>query len=264
MNVEKILKLIVSSDLRRRILLVLAREPKLLRELQDIIGSTKSTISHSLKDLEEEKLIVQNKKTKEYMLTNTGRIIYLQMARLLDTLETVKKFEEFWLTHDLSGIPLELLERIGDLKESELYVTPPDQLAMPHEIYMRLVKTSKWIKGVSPILFSDYPEAFSDLASTKNIDIEIIITQAVYERLIELAPSEDVERVKSLPNVKIYTLEWNPRVAFTVTDTFMSLGLFFLDGRYDTTMDLISNSEKARKWGLDLFQYYKENAKRVL
>ncbi|AIF69789.1 hypothetical protein PAP_06985 [Palaeococcus pacificus DY20341] len=264
MDVGKMLKLIVSSTLRHKILFALSSGPKALGELQKIIGSTKSSISHSLNDLEEENLITQDPDTKKYMLTNTGYLTYLQMARLVDTLETVKNFEEFWLNHDLSGIPVEFLERIGDLKDSQLYITPPEHLTLPHEAYMKLVKTSKWIKGVSPILFSDYPKAFMELASTKNVDIEIITTRAVYEKLIELAPPEAVELVKDLPNVKIYILEENPKVAFTVTNNFLSFGLFFPDGRYDMMADLISNSEKARKWGIALFQYYKEKAKRVL
>ncbi len=264
MNSENVLKMIVTSNVRYRVLLALSEGAKSLGEIQMQVGSTKSTISHALSDLEDEKLITQDSETKKYKLTNVGWLIYLQIKHVTSSLESIKRFEDFWLSHDLSGIPEELLIRIGDLKDSELHVTTPEHLKLPHEIYIELIKTSKWIKGVSPILFSDYPQEFLGLAFGKEVDIEIITTKSVYERLIKLSPPEAVEKVKNIPNVKLYVVEENPKVAFTVTNNFLSLGLFLPDGTYDMMSDLISKTEKAKKWGIDLFEYYKERAERVI
>ncbi|WP_461865207.1 helix-turn-helix transcriptional regulator [Thermococcus sp.] len=264
MNSENVLKMIVTSNVRYKVLLALSEGAKSLGEIQMQVGSTKSTISHALSDLEDENLITQDSETKKYKLTNVGRLIYLQIKHITSSLESIKRFEDFWLSHDLSGIPEELLVRIGDLKDSELHVTAPEYLKLPHEIYIELIKTSKWIKGVSPILFSDYPQEFLGLAFGKEVDIEIITTRSVYNKLIELSPQEAVEKVKNISNVKLYVVEENPKVAFTVTNNFLSLGLFLPDGTYDMMSDLISKSEKAKRWGIDLFEYYKKRAKRVI
>ena len=63
--------------------------------------------------------------------------------------------------------------------------------------------------------------------------------------------------------MKIYLID-ELKIAFTVTDTFLSLGLFTLDGRYDVTMDLVSEDKKALKWGLDLFEYFRKKSRRVI
>ncbi|WP_457751349.1 helix-turn-helix transcriptional regulator [Thermococcus sp.] len=264
MNSENVLKMLMASNVRYKVLLALSEGPKTLGEIHSMVGSTKSTISHALSDLMDENLILQDPETKEYMLTNVGYLVFLQMRNITEALDTIKKFEEFWLTHDLSGIPEELLLQIGDLKDAEIHTTTPEYLKLPHDVYMGLIKTSKWIRGVSPILFADYPEEFLGLAFGEEVDIEIITTRTVYEKLVELSPPEAVERVKNLPNVKLYVIEENPKIAFTVTDNFLSLGLFLPNGTYDMMTDLISTSERARKWGIELFEHYKRDAKRVL
>ena len=264
MNPENMLKMLMSSGIKYRIVVALSGGPRSLGELHGMVGSTKSTISHALSDLMDENLVFQDPENKKYGLTNIGYLVYLQIRNVTEALETIRKFEDFWLNHDLSGIPSELLLQIGDLKDCELHVTTPDYLRLPHEVYMELIKTSKWIRGVSPILFSDYPGEFLDLAFGKDVDIEIITTKKVYKRLIELARPEEVERVRDLPNVRLYVIEEDPKVAFTVTDNFLSLGLFFPNGTYDMMTDMMGRSERAKKWGLELFEYYKRNSERVL
>ena len=263
MNPDNVLKMLIASNVRCKVLLALSEGPKTLGEIHKMVGSTKSTISHALGDLMDERLISQDPDTKEYQLTNLGYLVFLQMKNVMEAVETIRKFEDFWFAHDLGGIPDELLIQIGDLKDSELHTTTPEYLRLPHEVYMELIKTSKWIRGVSPILFSDYPEEFLNLAFGNEVDIEVITTTGVYEKLIEVSPPEAVERVQNLPNVRLYVIEEELRVAFTVTDNFLSLGLFFPDGTYDMMTDLISTSERARNWGLELFEHYKRRAKRV-
>ncbi|NJE10155.1 helix-turn-helix transcriptional regulator [Thermococcus sp. MAR1] len=264
MNPENVLKMVITSSVRHKVLLALSEGPKTLGEIHGQVGSTKSTISHALSDLMDEMLIIQDPETKQYQLTNLGYLVSLQVKNIMEALESIRKFEEFWLSHDLSGIPKELLLRIGELKDSELHTTTPEYLKLPHEIYMELIRTSKWIKGVSPILFADYPEEFLELAFGEDVDIEIITTRTVYEKLVELSAPEAVEKVRNLPNVRLYVIDENPKVAFTVTNNFLSLGLFLPNGTYDMMNDLISTSEQAKRWGLELFEHYKRRAERVI
>ncbi|NJE06163.1 winged helix-turn-helix domain-containing protein [Thermococcus sp. M36] len=264
MELENMLKMIVTSSVRYRVLLALSGGAKTLGEIHAQIGSTKSTISHALSDLLEEMLVAQDPETKRYRLTNIGRLVSIQLKNVSEALESIEKFKDFWLSHDLSGIPENLLLRVGDLKDSKLHRPTPEYIRLPHEVYMELIKTSDWIKGVSPILFSDYPDEFLGLAFREDVEIEIITTRSVYRKLIELSSPEAVEKVQRLENVRIYVIEENPRIAFTVTNNFLSLGLFFSDGTYDMMADLISTSERAKKWGIELFEYYRKKAERVM
>ncbi|MDD1717179.1 MAG: DUF1724 domain-containing protein, partial [Methanoregulaceae archaeon] len=53
----------------------------------------------------------------------------------------------------------------------------------------------------------------------------------------------------------------NRMVGLTVTDKYISLGLFKTDGKlYDSSSDLFSGNAPAVKWGEDLFRYYRERS----
>ncbi|NIP67320.1 DUF1724 domain-containing protein [Candidatus Bathyarchaeota archaeon] len=52
-------------------------------------------------------------------------------------------------------------------------------------------------------------------------------------------------------------------MAFTVSDHFLSLGLFSIDGNYDVYNDLISTDESAIRWGRELYGYFKKDCKKI-
>ncbi|WP_324735876.1 winged helix-turn-helix domain-containing protein [Thermococcus sp. SY098] len=263
MDGENLLKLIFTSRLRRDLILALGRGPKVLRELQNELRSTPSSILHALKALESRNIVRQNESTREYELTNIGYLVYIQLKNVVDSLEAISKFENFWLTHDVKPVPEEFLKTIGSLKNSKLVVASPDELKSPHELYTDLIKRAKWVRAISSVVFREYSDAFLELAF-KGADIEAILPEKTYEKFINMLEDKELGALKKLSNMRIYTLEWNPRVSFTVTDYVLAFGLLFPDGRYDMTMDLVSYDPKARKWALDLFHHYKQFAKRVL
>ncbi len=263
MDGGNLLKLIFTSRLRRDLILALGRGPKVLRELQNELRSTPSSILHALKALESRNIVRQNESTREYELTNIGYLVYIQLRNVVDSFETISKFENFWLTHDVKPVPEEFLKTIGNLKNSKLVVASPDELKSPHELYTDLIKRAKWVRAISSVVFREYSDAFLELAF-KGADIEAILPEKTYEKFINMLEDKELDALKKLSNMRIYTLEWNPRVSFTVTDYVLAFGLLFPDGRYDMTMDLVSYDPKARKWALDLFHHYKQFAKRVL
>jgi predicted transcriptional regulator len=56
----------------------------------------------------------------------------------------------------------------------------------------------------------------------------------------------------------------NPKIGvFTVTDYFVSLALYRLDGTFDFSSHLMSCNKTAIDWGLALFNHYNELAESV-
>jgi predicted transcriptional regulator len=53
------------------------------------------------------------------------------------------------------------------------------------------------------------------------------------------------------------------KIALTVTERFLSLGLFAVDGTYDYSADLMSSHPQALEWGKRLFEYYHASSERV-
>jgi len=89
-----------------KVLLNLLEEEKNVGGLEKELGIRTSTILHSIKEMIEEDIMA--KTTKGYALTNVGRIQALVLDELVSTIVTLDQHKDFWLTHDISGIPTSL------------------------------------------------------------------------------------------------------------------------------------------------------------
>ncbi|MCW3135584.1 MAG: DUF1724 domain-containing protein, partial [Canidatus Methanoxibalbensis ujae] len=159
-------------------------------------------------------------------------------------------------------IPENLLEKIGWLKKSEVVRLDALDILKTHKIYVKYLQQAKWVKGVSPIFAPDYPSIFKELLS-RGAPIQLVLTREVMEKVLRYIRKEELKSAIKSCCIELYVIH-DVKVAFTVADTFLSLGLFTKEGVYDTTSDLISVDQKAIQWGVLLFNHYKERAKRYV
>ncbi len=259
LNIHDRIRLAICSELRRKILVALMDGKKALSELRKTLEVSSTTAIHALRDLEKNKLIFEDEK-RNYGLTKIGEIIALKIVDFVDAVDVLQKHEEFWLTHDLSGIPPHLMERVGWLRNSNVVKIDVLDIIKAHTTYISFIEKAKWIKGVSSIYSPDYPMVFEELVK-KNVDTHLILNGSVWEKVIEAVSFEDIKNQLSKGCLKIFTTEGDVKVAFTVTNAFLSLGLFTPDGTYDNTSDLISTDNNSVNWGVELFEYYQKKAK---
>lgn len=232
-----------------------------MNELKKETGITTSTISNNLSNLEKKN--ITTKKEDKYVLSPIGNIITCNLTENIKTMGVINKFQRFWLNHDISSIPPELIKQIGDLYNSSLVESESGEIYKPHETYSKILLKSKYIKGVSPILSSKFIELFQNMIVKNDINVELILTQDVINQIIA---GIDLENLGHLTNsisqgkVKIRVIDNNVRIGFTVTDKYLSLGLFHEYGDYDHTKDLISDDHAAISWGNQLFEHYQKQS----
>ena len=253
---KDILKFLTSSSIRTSIMIILNESPKNLSELKQELNSESSTIIHSLNELEKREFIF--KTGDKYILSQKGHIFALKLINLIKTIDTVKNHEKLWLDHEISGIPEDLLIKIGDLNNSTLVKSDFTNINKPHTTFTQLLEQANEMKGVSPVYHPDFPEIISTLIS-ENVDIQLIVTISILKILNQGILNE----LLSKKNFKLYVIDEDVREAFTVTNNFISFGLFIVDGIYDYSMDLVSDDKDAIAWGEKLFEYYLEKSKRV-
>ncbi len=257
--IENTLRLATCSDLRRGILICLREGKKALSELRDELGVSSTTAIHALRELEKDNLLFQDK-TRDYALTKIGEVIALKLTDFMDAIDVLKKHEDFWLTHGLSGIPPHLLVKIGWLSSSNVIKIDALDIIKTHKSYISFLETAKWIKGVSSIFSLDYPTVFGDLVA--HTVTQLILTESVLNKVIDTVGLENIKYPFSKGYLEIFILEEDVKVAFTVTDTFLSLGSFKFDGTYNNTLDLICTEERAICWGVELFEHYLKKARK--
>lgn len=249
---EKQLKAFTRSKVRAKVMLCLMDGDMKVGEIEEKIGIRATTILHAIKDMSEGGFI--SKTVDGYALTSIGRMQTLLLDELVTSIVLLDQQRNFWLTHDISGIPDVLLAKIGMLGQSEILTGDPAAILRTQDFFVSELMKSKEINGVSPIIVPDYPNAIF-VAVTNGAKVNLILTKTILDIVIK----EHLDLLKALSeydNFKLYRIDKDIRTAFTVTDSYLSLGLFRIDGGYDVGNDLNSFGDEARQWGLELFRYY--------
>ena len=257
MNIQR---LAVCSDLRKKIIIRLYNGKKPLGHLRDDLKINSTTAIHALKELEKYNITFQDS-DKNYSLTNIGRVIAVKLLDFSDVAEVLEKHKGFWLEHDLSGIPEHLIEKIGWLKDSELIKDTDTEIFKAHTNYINLLTNAKQIRGVSSIYIPDFELIYKELA-TEMIDVHLILSKDVIAKIDKTILNQI--NIGSNSNFNLSVMNINLKAAISVTDYFLSLGLFRLDGTYDYSNDLISYSKEAITWGNEFFDHYARLSERVL
>jgi predicted transcriptional regulator len=250
---EDMLKSFTRSAVRTKVMLCLLEGYLSARDLEKKLGTRTSTILHTIKDMTEEKVVA--KTPQGYALTNLGRIQALLMEELVNTITALDEHQDFWLTHDMSGIPVELQMKIGMLDQLDVVEGDPIALLKAQDYFMEKVLDSREIWGVSPIIIPGYAEAMA-IPARKGAQVDLILT----DKILKIVSKEHCDLIKELmmrDNFRLYRIKNDIKVAFTVTDADLYLGLFRLDGTYDIGQDLFCRGKGAVAWGLDLFKYYR-------
>ena len=258
-EVGDLLKLIVSSGVRAKMMMSLMEECKTSGQLRDELGGSSSTIIHAARDLERENLLVERE--DGYHLTPIGYVISSKLSDMVESTAVLEKNKDFWLTHDVQGIPEEFLERIGELKEMTIVRSTPTDVIKALSYYIKLVRNVKNLEGVSPIMHPDFPKVIEKLVERDAV-VKLILTKEIFE-MGKKKYSRLFQELINKRNFQVWICEVPIRIAFTVTEEFLSLALFHTDGTFDSNNDLISKNKGAINWGRELFEYYQKQSHRV-
>jgi len=254
------LRLLICSDLRKNLLLSLRNGATTLADLRDVTGASSTAAIHALRELERERLTLQDDK-RNYLLTSSGKVVALHLESFVKTVDVITQFGTFWLGHDLSGIPDDFLKNIGFLQDSVLLTSTPTDVFNAFSTFVTLLEKAKVIKGVLPVFTPGLLDIFADLAAL-DIPIELVVTREVLDTVLELVDRSALKNVLK-PNLKLFVIEQNPKTVFTVTDYFFILGLFRFDGSYDYSNELLSYSVEGIQWGRGLFDHYMRASKEI-
>jgi predicted transcriptional regulator len=256
--VHKILQVLACSDLRSSLAEALRDGKNLtLSQLSEQVGASSPAAVHALRELAKEQLTHQDAK-RSYALTNVGEIVMRKLEEISGAITALSKNKEFWLEHDLSGIPVSLLDRIGCLKEAEVVSSTPTDLFKIMSTFYILLDNAKEVRGVAPFFTEDMPTNFIKSVA-KGANIELIVTPEVLDAVLNHVDHSELKKAFQT-NLKILTIERQLNLAFTVTDYFMELGFFRRDGMYDWSKELLSYSKDSLSWGRALYQFYCEQA----
>lgn len=254
------IKFITTSNVRTKIILSLNNGNKDLNALKNELNLESSAALHALKKLENQKIII--KKENKYSLSPVGKLLVLKSENLFKSFYTIKKYRKIWLNHCINGIPKNLLKEIKYLNNSFLVESTPTDIIKPHTHYTKLMNESSEIKSISPIFYYPYIDIYKN-ALKRGADVKLVLTPLILSKITETAGNELLREISSSNKFKLYQIDADIKIVFTVTENFLSLGLFSTEGLYDATMKLISHDADAIEWGNKLFDHYIDKATKL-
>lgn len=259
MKSKGLLSLITFSDVRKSIFLLLADGPKTLSELKTHFNLKSPEIIPRIKELQTGNMISKDGET--YYLTPMGAIIAEKFKPLVRMTEVIDRNENYFSRYKIEVIPGEFLERLDELGEYHIVENTRENISTIYREVANNIYRSKEVSSVLPIFGDSFPKFFTSLAES-NVHTSLILTNNVYEKG-KLEHSDSFNEYLKFDNARMYVLDDDPEIAFTVTDCFLTLSLINRFGRFDLQSTTISYERSAINWGEDLFEYYKKKAKRV-
>jgi predicted transcriptional regulator len=244
---------------RTKIMLRLKDVEMTAGELEKEMNIRSTTILHAMKEMIDAGLV--SKKDTSYSLSNIGKIQTILLDELVAAIVLLNQHEDYWLSHDLSAIPENLLAAIGMLARSRRITSDPIAPLKSLENFMTELSKAKNIRGVSSFVAPGFPELIKDCVK-RGTKVDLILTDAI----LKLVSKEHFILLKDLQgfdNFKLYHLGLDVNIGFTVTESLLALGLYRIDGGIDLGSELICIGETATKWGNDLFEYYKSRSELI-
>ena len=104
----------------------------------------------------------------------------------------------------------------------------------------------------------EYPKLIRRLI-LKGVKVELLVSKGILESFVRDIGRDVVKKGLADGNFSLKYLEEDIKIALAISNKFVSVGLFKMDGTYDQNRLLLSDKQKAIDWGLNLFKSYDDN-----
>ena len=246
-HLAELLFILASID-RLTLLSEIAIQNRRLSQLTTALSATPQETSKHLTRLRDAKLIEKDSDGL-FSLTAFGKII----VNLLPSIRFISKNREYFLSHDISSLPLEFIERLGELQEGQ-YGEKVGAILVHLQQVVQDAEDYIWMMADHPLGGQEYVTKSGKLENTSSVTWRVIIpadsnidwtelrrTVGTHKGRIEYHLIEDPNDIKA-------GIALNEKIA----------GLTFPNtrGKLDFNSGFRSNNPIFRKWCQDLFEHH--------
>jgi predicted transcriptional regulator len=258
---QKLIHSIYSSRLKIQILLTLLHSTASLGRLREVTGSTSQALIPKIRSLERQGLI--EAVNYEYHLTPLGGVVAMNVEGFVQLIGGIDQHHTFFTDHDLSDLPAAFLLRIGDLYNSEAKQDTSTDMFFVYSHYLEILKDAAYIHTLSSVASPSLARILIEKV-VSGMPGELVVNEQVIELLTKEPYASNMQALSGYPNLTVWVTSEKLQLGLTVTDKYLSLGLFKKDTNlYDSSSDLFSSDPRAVEWGESLFRYYKERSTKL-
>lgn len=247
MSEEKRLDLLffeLASEDRLAILRKLCGSELKMQDIARALGLTATEASRQLQRMSQAKLIERGP-VGTYTTSQLGRLFLTLSA----SIEFAYKHDDYFLTHDLTQIPLPFINRLGELSQGTLVADLITDLAR-WEALLMAAQDHIWV--MTPRAMGHLTKV-SAVKLSEGVKIRAILNEENREAKIDLPSSKNAER-KLVPEVPLIMI-------ISEKEASVSFSSKKADGIADFSSSFFGSDPTFLRWANDLFLFYWEMAK---
>ena len=253
-----LLKFVVTSELRLKLLFSLYESSKTIKELESEFNRKPGNISRGLNELRSCKLI-QKFPNKLYAVSSIGFLLAKNLEHLMYTFKSIDSNGEFLENHSIKTIPNKFLKELSIFNGATVIKSTITEFAKPINVYLENIKNSTYICIILPVFSKIFMDTIAEALINHDGYLDIITTKNIYD-LVAKSDSDHV--IKALirdKKINFYIVDDLPNIFFTVSDVFASLFLFFDDVVFDNSEMLLLEDKSELNDAYRFYRYFKED-----
>ena len=253
-----LLKFIISSELRLKLLFSLYESSKSIKELESEFNRKSGNISRGLNELKSCKLITKLP-NKLYAISTTGFLLTKNLENLMYNIESLDSYGEFWENHSIKSIPNKLLKELSIFNSSTLVKSTITEFAKPINVYLENIKKSKYICMILPVYSKIFMDAIAETLIEHDGYLDIITTKNIFDLIVKADSDKMFKALNRDKKINLYIVDDLPNIFFTVTDVFASLFLFYDDVVFDNSEMLLLEEESNLNDAYRFYRFFKND-----
>jgi predicted transcriptional regulator len=254
-HLAELLFILASID-RLTLLSEIAIQNRRLSQLTTTLSATPQETSKHLTRLRDAKLIEKDSDGL-FSLTAFGKII----VNLLPSIRFVTENREYFLSHDISSLPLEFIERLGELQEGQYGEKVGSILAHIQQV-VQDAEEYIWLMADHPLGRQEYVTKSEKLESSSTVTWRVIIPADSSIDWTELRRTVGTHKGR----IEYHLIE-DPnyiKVGIALNEKIAGLSFPDITGKLDFNKGFRSDNLVFRKWCEDLFVFHwNKKGKRV-
>ena len=233
----------ISSSDRLTLLFAIRKQNLRLTHLAEKISATIQETSRHLRRLTDTKLIDKNS-DGYYTVTLYGRLVLI----LLSPYNFLSKNKDYFLSHDISFLPQEFIERIGELSVYDYSVNVSSVLRHIEDV-VNSANEYIWLMADQAVITGP---SIDHAIGNRDVCVNIIIPKS------SLTP-EEYQQVKRLLRDKFelkLVPDENVKIGIAMNEKIAGIAFPDQKGKMDFNSGFTSGSIVFHKWSGDLFSFY--------
>jgi predicted transcriptional regulator len=235
----------LASESRLSILRELQREDLKMQEIARRLDVTPTEAFRQLERLSAARL-VQRQSDGTFALAEYGKLV-LQIST---SLEFVSKYRDYFSTHDLTRLPSQFVDRLGDLSKAQLGTDIIETLNLASQAFTE-AKQYAW--GIGEGTIPGNMTGVMNQHIQEGVQIKMLISQGRLPTSANMPPMPKNVELRGLSNL--------PAVA-VLTEKVAGICFYQTGGKVDYA-GFFGNNSNFHNWVKDLFLYYWEKGTRT-